>query len=164
MTPEEFILSISQKYYKPLYQYIKQVCPDKNLAYDIVQDTFLLAYEKAEELYEHTQIQHWLYRTARYRMLHHLEDALSYEELDVLANTLEDGRDYEEEIISRLDFYPELAKNLTFYELHLLMKHYEDGYPCAEIAEEQHTSKASIKMRLLRIRRKLREGFPQGYS
>ena len=163
MTNEEFIQLISRKYYKSLYQYVKQICPDKNLTSDIVQDTFLIAYEKADDLHAHQNIQGWLYRTARYRMLKQLEIALSYEELEEFAETLDDGKNYEEDIIDTLELYPEMAKHLDPYELRLILRHYEEGYDYTELARESHSSKASIKMRLQRIRRKLQEGLRQEY-
>ena len=44
MTNEDFILMLSQKYYKQLYLFAKQICPDKNLASDIVHFRLLTTY------------------------------------------------------------------------------------------------------------------------
>ena len=157
MTNEDFILILSQKYYKQLYLFAKQICPDKNLASDIVQETFMVAYEKADKLKNHKNIQGWLYRTARNRMLHLLKNALPYEDLSALSETLYDGKNREEESIQILDLYPEMAKHLDPQELDLIIRHYEEGYGYNELAEEYHTSRASVKMRLQRARKKLRE-------
>ena len=156
MTNEDFILMLSGKYYKPLYLYVRKICNHKDFAEDIVQDTFLIAYQKADELQHHENIAGWLYQTARYRMLHVLEENLYYEELGAIADTVSAGDGFEEDCISVLDLYPEMANQLDPQELRLIIRHYEEGYSYRELAEEYQTSCDSIKMKVKRIRQLLR--------
>lgn len=157
MTNYDFILMISQKYYKSLYQYVKQICRDKTIVADIVQDTFMIAYEKADALRDHQNIQGWLYRTARYRTLQVLKSALEYEELSTIAETVCDDSSFEDDSIAIIDLYPEMAKHLKPQELQLIIRHYEEGYNYSDLAEEYHTSQISVKSKLQRIRKKLQQ-------
>lgn len=162
MTNEDFILMLSQKYYKPLYQYARKICDDRNFAADVVQDTLLIAYQKADELQKHENIGGWLYQTARYRILHTLEESLYYEDLSSISETISDNANFEDDCITILDLYPEIARQLNPQDLRLIIRHYEEGYNIKELAREYHTSCGSIKMRMHRIRRQLQKSL-QGY-
>jgi RNA polymerase sigma-70 factor (ECF subfamily) len=164
MTNEDFILMLSQKYYKRLYQYAKKICADKHIAADIVQDTLLIAYQKADELQKHENILGWLYQTARYKMLQALEESLYYEDLGTIADKVSDNKRYEDDCIISLDLYPEIAKHLNANDLRLMIRHYEEGYNYEELAEEYHTSKDSIKMKMYRIRRKLQKNLREYFT
>lgn len=157
MTNEDFIMKLSEKYYKSLYLYVKKICDNKAFAEDIVQDTFLIAYQKADELQHHENIAAWLYQTARYRMLHVLEENLYFEELGAISEIYNGSNGFEDECISVLDFYPEIARQLNPQDLRLILRHYEEGYSYNELAQEYRTSSSSIKMKMQRIRRQLKK-------
>lgn len=157
MTNDEFTSMLTRQYYKPLYQFISKICSDKALVSDIVQDTFLIAYEKMDELKTHDNIAGWLYRTARFRMLQLLVENLNYENLDSLADSIGDNRNFEEECIATLEQYPEMAKHLDAGELQLIIKHYEKGYGFRELAKEYNTTEASMKMKIQRLKKRIRK-------
>lgn len=162
MTNDDFILMISQKYYNYLFRYISRVCHNKSMVLDIVQETFMIASEKADELQSHENIHAWLYCTAKYKMLQFLAESLNYEELDSIADSVPDIRDFENECIASLEEqkYPRIAQTLSEEDLQLVIKHYEYGYGIRELAEDYHTTESSIKMRLHRIKKKLRKSYP----
>lgn len=164
MTNEDFILMLSRKYYKPLYQYAKKICDDGNFAADVVQDTLLIAYQKADELQSHENIGGWLYQTARYRILHTLEENLYYEDLSTITETISDSSGFEDDCITILDLYPEIARQLNPQDLRLIIRHYEEGYNVRELAREYDTSCASIKMRMHRIRRQLQKSLREYFT
>lgn len=151
---------LSQKYYQSLFQYISRICYDKSMVLDIVQDTFLIASEKVEELQSHEKIHAWLYCTAKYRMLQLLEERFYYDELGSIADSVCDNRNCENECIASLEQeYPRIAKHLSEEDLQLVIRHYEYGYGIRDLAETYHTTEASIKMRLYRIKNKLRKSY-----
>lgn len=156
MTNEELIIEFSQKYYKRVYRYVKQICHDKTLVADIVQDTFLIAYEKADVLQNHKNPDKWLYATARYQMLKVVENKISPLNLDSFSETLADNNTYEDDIITGCDIFTGMVKNLDSYELRLMIQHYEEGYSASELAEQYHTTPGSIKMKMQRAKRKLK--------
>lgn len=164
MTNEDFILMLAGKYYKPLYLYARKICDDKNIAADIVQETFLIAYKKADTLQNHENIAGWLYQTARYRMLHLLEENLYYEELGTIAEFIDCNSGFEDNCIAVLDLYPALARQLNPQDLRLIIRHYEEGYDYKELAEEYNTSHDSIKMRIMRIRKQLRKSLREYFT
>lgn len=158
MTNDEFIFMLSEKYYRPLFQFIARTCRDKSMILDIVQDTFLIASEKADELQTHENVRAWLYRTARYRMLQLLVGSLNYDDLSALADRIGDDGNFEDDCIASLEQkYPSMADQLDAEDLQLVIKHYEEGYDFQELAKEYHTTEASIKMRLQRIKKRLRK-------
>lgn len=164
MTNEELIMMLSRKYYKPLFQYAAKICKSKPLAADIVQDTLMIAYQKADELQTHENPTGWLYQTARYRILHILEENLYYEELGAIAETVRADAGVEEECIAVPDLYPKLVRQLNPQDLRLIIRRYEEGYNYSELAEEYHTSQDSIKMKILRIRRRLQKSLREYFA
>lgn len=157
MTKDEFIAELSDKYYKPLYVYIANNCSDKNMIEDIIQDTFTIAYKKADTLYSHPHILPWLYRTARFCILRTVEEVLYLEDLREIAELLEKEDHFEENCIRALDLYPEITKHITPEELRLIIQHFEEGYEFTELAEENHVSVDAIKMKISRIKKRLRK-------
>ena len=157
MTNEDFILLLSQRYYKRIYQYAKHICIDKDLTEDIVQETFLAAYQNADRLQKHDEVLAWLYQTARYKMLKMVQNQLQHEDIGAIAETRNDGINFESDCITILDLNPEVRKYLNTEELDLFIRHYEQGYGYVELAEEYHISQSSIKMRMQRIRKRLQK-------
>lgn len=82
---------------------------------------------------------------------------LYYEELSTLSDTLPIEKNFEDESISAADLYPEIIKILDPQDMRMLILHYGEKCTCEELAQDYGTSKASIKMRLQRARKKLRE-------
>ncbi len=156
MTNDEFILKLSREYYGRLYRYVNKICSNKELVADIVHDTFLIAYEKADTLRTHENMIGWLYLTARRRMLRLLEETLYFENLDDLAETLEAEEDLIEQCIEKLDLYPTVKKYLETEEFILLMRYYKEGYDYKELAKERKATEASVKMRIRRIIKKVK--------
>lgn len=158
MTNDDFIVMLTQKYYSSLFQYVSRVFHDRSMALDIVQETFLLVSEKADELQLHENIHDWLYNTARYKMLQYLPESSYYDALDTTNNTAYDVRDYSNKYMLSLEQkYPSIASQLSPEDLQLVIKRYEHGYEISELAEEYHTTETSIKMRLRQITDELRK-------
>lgn len=156
MTNEELIIELSQKYYKSLYQYVKQICDDKTIVADIVQDTFMIAYEKADTLQKHEDPVKWLYITAKFRMLQITATAIQYKDLDSIAESVPDDIEFENDVISNCDAMLEMTRSLEPHEIRLIIQHYREGYTPKELAEEYHTTPGSIKMRMQRAKQKLK--------
>lgn len=156
MTNDEFILKLSREYYGRLYRYVNKICSNKELVADIVHDTFVIAYEKADQLKHHENIAGWLYVTARKRMLKLLEQEQHFENLEDLADSLETEDDVIEQCIEKLDLYPAVEQHLKTEEFALLMRYYKEGYEYRELAAESQVTEASIKMKIRRIVEKVK--------
>lgn len=61
-------------FYPRLYHFILDYIPNEDLAENIVQDTFLILWEKGKDLKEDTNINAWLYTVARNNCLKKLRD------------------------------------------------------------------------------------------
>lgn len=156
MTNEELIIELSQKYYKSLYQYVKQICDDKTIVADIVQDTFMIAYEKADTLQKHEDPVKWLYITAKFRMLQITATTIQHKDLDSISELVPDSIEFEDDVITNCDAMLEVTRNLEPHEIRLIIQHYKEGYTPKELAEEYHTTPGSIKMRMQRAKQKLK--------
>lgn len=162
MADYDFMQQLSDKYYNSLYQYVNKICFNKSIVFDIVQDTLMTAYQKADELQYHENLSGWLHLTAKHRMLQLLTECLNYDHLESIED-LSDGRNYEDECIAIADLYPIMAEYLTPDELQLILQHYKEGYDFYELAEIHHTTKSSIKMKIARAKKKLRSAIHKKY-
>lgn len=163
MTNSDFIRMLSDKYYYELFQYLNRVCANKAIIADILQDTFMIASQKADKLQNHKNLSAWMYCTARYRMLQMLAETLDYEELSSISDSIADTRIYEDECIAAADLYPELSKYVNPDHLNLLIQYYEEGYTLCELAEKYHTTEASVKMKIRRAQQKLKKALKKYY-
>lgn len=136
-----------------LYRYIYSMVKNKNLAEDILQDTFCMAMTKKEEFENHPNQAGWLYRTAYYFVLYvtkkqkRIDEELSVG-FDVHIFQMED--DYE-----RIECEQFLRKYLSEEEFLLWMKYHEEGYTSKELAREESTTEGAIRTKICRIKKKL---------
>ena len=165
MKNEDFIQVLSEQYYTILFQYVSNICSNKTIVPDIIQDTFLIAYEKAELLQKHPNIEAWLYRTAQYRMLQILLDPFHRNTCSsIIPENIYDTHNYKDECIASVELYCQIFQYIEPDEKKLFLQRYESGYPIKQLAKQYHTTEASIKMRLLRIRKKLRTACEKYYE
>jgi len=143
-----------------LYRYAFWLCRDKDLAEDLVQETFTRAWRAVDTLRDQKAAKYWLITTLR------REHARIYERqqpvfADVDLDTLE---------TSRPDFDTSIEAHLLRLSLHKLPDEYLEplilqvlwGYSCDEIAGIMELSKGAVMTRLFRARQKLRDMLLEG--
>ncbi|HHU04854.1 MAG TPA: RNA polymerase sigma factor [Clostridiales bacterium] len=139
-------------YFKDLYKYVYRLTYEKNIAEEIVQDTFIEAYRKIEHLAKHENPAGWLYVTARNITKAYLRDYLSIKALLPLENHDTGAVDEENE-----DMF--LSNYLNQEEAKIIIKFYVEKRSLSEMANEYGISLSACKMRLKRARDKLKENY-----
>ena len=152
---EEQITKLYQEMYGRMVAYASSVLGDRNLAEEVVQDTFCIFCVKAETALQHENPQGWLMRTLqnvirnmqrhRATMNRLIMQTLQVENLDELLV-------YDEEDVDLL--YGDLAARDDFQLLKLVVL---DGCTMLEAAKEYGITVEACKKRIQRIRTYLKK-------
>lgn len=138
-----------------LYRYAYWLCRDKNMAEDLVQETFTRAWRAIDTLRDQNAAKYWLITTLR------REHARIYERQQPQFIQL----DLDNLETSHMGFDTRIEAHVLRQSLHKLPDEYLEplilqvlwGYKCDEIAGMLDLSKSAVMTRLFRARQKLRE-------
>lgn len=160
---EQTILKqLYEKYQKEIYLYLLSLCKNRQLAEDLLQETFLKAILSLSE--HHTNMRAWLYRVARNlylnarkkeRRLISLEDVQSMQtkdETDFWENTPEKYLITEEK---HQILYQAIA-SLSGQKKEILLMQHMGGLSQREIASILHLTPENVRVLAYRARRELR--------
>lgn len=127
---------------------------DIDTAEDIIQDAFYEMVRKSEGLGDHPNLCGWLTETVKRKMISYYRKASTSE--------VKMGEEWPDQGLTQKEY--ELLENKLFLEQaasmeerELLTRHYIEGYPLAQLAKEAGISEGAMKVKLLRIRKKIRE-------
>lgn len=99
-------------YYPRLFHFVREYIPKDDLAENLVQDTFLILWNKKESLREDTNLNAWLYTVARNHCLKKLRDDKTRQSLFI------SGEDKKLELELNIDALSALdTSELTFIEI-----------------------------------------------
>ena len=152
---EEQIAKLYQEMYGRMVAYASSVLGNRNLAEEVVQDTFCIFCAKAEETLRHENPQGWLMRTLQNVMRNMLRRRAAMNRLimkSLQAEHLEELLVYDEEDVDLL--YEDVAARADFQ---LLKRVVLDGYTMLEAAEESGITVEACKKRIQRIRAHLKK-------
>ena len=143
-----------ERHFEELMRYCLQLCRSREAALDLVQETFLKALEREEDMdaYSPEQQRSWLYRAAKNLFLDEVrKNALLQRKQYMLLDEEEGeedgfGRAETELLLLRLP-----AEDRTLFRLRYL-----EGYSAVELAEMFHMPPATVRTRLLRARHLLK--------
>lgn len=146
---------IYMAYFDDVYKAVYRRIPNRQIAEDIVQDTFLVAFKLGGEFLKHPEPKLWLFRTAHYKMLElyrrmkrRAAEPLEEERLELAK---EDCRYGEIE----LDMAALAA--ISAEEWRMIKAYYLAGTTITELAESEAITENHMRVRLFRFRRKLKE-------
>jgi RNA polymerase sigma-70 factor (ECF subfamily) len=148
--------------YTRIYKYIFGMTGGRESAEDLLQDVFIIAFQKGESFLRHENPPAFLYRTARNLTLTYLkkqrrctdeplDDVTADGDTDLCEKLLRtydrqiDEDLYTGQVISRLE-----GSQQTLYALR-----YVERQPIRDIARSQNTSEPAMRMRLMRLRREI---------
>jgi RNA polymerase sigma-70 factor (ECF subfamily) len=152
MTVKEYNISV-EKFSDDLFRFILKSIKDKDVASDIVQDTFVKVWKNAENV-SFSKSKSYLFSTAYHTMIDWTRREKKKERFDSV-----DEMDYShttqyfdtKEILDKaLNTLPEQQKNLV------LLRDYE-GYSYQEIGEICSLSEAQVKVYIYRARKALKK-------
>lgn len=149
------IAEFYNKYYDTVYKYVYREIPNRQVAEDIAQDTFLIALEKKEEFLVHPAPMLWLLRTARNKMLE-LYRRMRYWEFEPLVEKGELAR--EDPLYEYKEIHLSALAILDEEEWMLFKRRYMYDDTVSELAEELGITDNNMRVRFSRIRKKLQKG------
>ena len=144
----DFLEQCYRSEYKRLFSYARCVLGSDSLAEVAVQETFVAASRRIETLMQHENKVGWLFTA-----LKHIIQSIRRDQAELRLHTIPEE---EAEPLATQMKEPE-ALDMRDPDLALLKRFYLDGYSLAELAREQETTVAALKMRISRLKKKLRE-------
>ncbi len=156
---DKFVKELFNEKYETLCYYVGKETGDKAFAEDVVQETFLELWRKAEDLQDHPNLSGWLYLTARNKMLKlgkKKSQLYPVEDSKLLIAGRE--KEYEE-----IEFTESMKSLISETEYEMLRDYYIGGYSAADIAKKYKIKKGGVRMRILRIKKKLGTNILKGW-
>lgn len=144
------------RYSAPLYSLALRIVRDPALAEDVVQETFIRAYERLDGFRGASSLSTWLYRIACNRALGECRRRRGEpqdERMRHLAGEADAPR-YDDEVVARMH---RALERLSPEERALVALFYEEERPVAEIARIVDLTENNVKVKLHRIRRRIRQ-------
>lgn len=151
---EEQITKLYQEMYGRMVAYASSVLGDRNLAEEVVQDTFCIFCTKAETTLQHENPQGWLMRTLQNVMRNMQRHRATVNRLMMKAFRVKNWEAllvYDQENVDLL--YGDLAARADFQ---LLKRVVLDGCTMLEAADEYGISVEACKKRIQRLRTHLK--------
>ncbi len=157
--------TLFRRYQLPLYSYVTDLIRDPQSALDLVQEVFLRAVRHLDSLREDARFGSWLFGIAHQQVIQFWRrrgrQPLATEPVpeDSEASDPEPGldlmrREDGSRLLAALDALPEAHRGV-------LLLHYLEDFPLAEIAVITGVPLGTVKSRLHHARRALREGLVQ---
>lgn len=165
---QEVFQSIYEKFFGPLFVFAKEYVIDPDVAHEMVQDTFMILWEKRQTLNDETYLQSYLYKITRNNCLNYLKHLKVQEkyrqftksrkiELELNSAALQNSsaekilsEELEEKINEAIDSLPPKCK-----QIFKLSRFEEKKY--REIAEELNLSVKTVENQILKALKVLRK-------
>ena len=147
----DFIVSLHKKHALHMEQYAYRLTGDYHIAQDLVQEAFMTATLKAEQLYNHQNPAGWLYKTLHYMALREMDRAHYHMESSMEEISAADSRD----CFSKAEFV--LPVELDEDEKEFLLLRFEKNYSFEEIAEYKGITQAACRQRVSRAVKRCRK-------
>lgn len=150
-----------------LYGFILKRLADRDQAYEVLQRTNLVIWQKAADYQPGTNFTAWTFTIARFQLMA-WRKTLSRNRLvfsDTVYEQIDDKiKPSEDEGNDRVDALKDCVKQLDVDESKLLEQRYREDLPIATIASTMNMSLDAIGMRLSRIRKKLGKCIQQKFQ
>lgn len=173
---DNFFQSLCEQYYADLGNFLLALTKDRELAQDLLQETFIVAWNKRELLLTHPNPAGFLFQTARLCLKHarqkqkKQQDRVLYLDREQLAQQKQEqhGNDPWEELCLQQDAAIDETKwitaalqQLSDEEYLLYRQHYLEKKTFVQLAQEHQQSAVCLRMRALRIRKKVQKAVRQ---
>ncbi len=158
---DEFaFVSLYNRYREGVYSYCAKMLFDRELAADVMQETFIRVYENRQRLMKSESIRSWIFTIARNQCLNQIRKSKRMVPLtdemtvNIPANSSPISQMEKNEQIELLNLYLQDLK-FEYREVIVLREYQNLSYQ--EIAAISRTSMSSVKSRLFKARRRLAE-------
>lgn len=156
-TKDKFLKELMEATYDKIYTFIDRKQTDKDFVEDVVQETFLEAYKKAELLMDHPNPLGWLYVTARNKMLKLTSRKKGLSFFAVGENAYLDNLLKEDEQYGEIELKESIKTTVGEEDYEMLRDYYLNGYSSEEMAEKYGMESGNLRMRVSRLKKKLRK-------
>ncbi len=153
---------ICKKNYERIYKYILGMTGNAEVAKDLTQDAFLIAYQKGKEFLTHEKPEGFLYKTAKNLVLVNYRNR----QREILFDNQEDFRIQREDIFEEICKSRETAISIDLYRKEILEQlspkkkqlydlYYVENKSMKEIARELGAGEVALRMRYVRLRKEI---------
>ena len=152
MTAKEksFIVDMMEQHEQFLYQVAYRRLGDRELAKDMVQETFLTLTAKVDQVIVHKNPAGWLFKTLSYLICREQERACHYYEMPLSE---QDGQP----VVPTMPLADILPGGLREEDQELLILRFEEQLDYRQIAEKKGIKEAACRQRVSRAIRRCRE-------
>ncbi len=170
---QEALEKLYQRYYRPVLLFILRIVQDRDMAEDLVQETFIRVYNNRESWQPRSKFTSWLYRIARnlcidekrryWNRLVHMDSQYSDSNVNNPVSPLEraedDTGDARNHFASKIDeeTIKKAINQLSPEQREVIILNKYQGMSYIEIAEILGATPESIKQRAYRAHLKLRQ-------
>ena len=144
-------------YAADLHRYAYWLCRQRELAEDLVQETFMRAWKSLDSLQDYTAAKSWLITILRREMARHFERRQL--DLTALDDAVVEQIASEESDPAEILLLRQVVANLPLEYREPLLLQVIGGFSCDEIATELGIKPGAVMTRLFRARQKLRASF-----
>lgn len=152
----EFYLNYAKRLYR-IVERLQEIQEGKvgDITEDVVQESFLVAFVKWDEIRKSSKPLGWLVVTAKYIIYNQIRmkdnQTISYHEMDMIENigAIDPNLDL-------IDTNQLLRETLTEPEEREMFTYYLYGYKSAEIAEKMNMNENTVRVKIKRIKDKIR--------
>lgn len=141
-----------RKTYMEIYKFIRYRIKDKELAEDVMQETFCVAYKKWDIVRELSNPTGWLINTAKNK-IREFNKTLKKLECEVALET--DEYTVNEDGYGKAELDIILLKGLSEEEKRRFVRYFVCGYTISEMAELEKISENNMSVRISRLRDKI---------
>ena len=165
---EQEFAKFYKEHFSVVYKYVYRVIQNRQIAEDIVQETFYTAYKKWEDVELHPSPQGWLFSTARNKILEasrkiYWNIEVPFEEQEQDSSDEESKLRVAESKFGTVELeygmveLEQLAlSTLDMNEWNLLKRHYWSGESVQQLAQDEGVTENNLRVRMSRILKKLR--------
>lgn len=154
---------ICEECYPRIYRYLLGISGSRELAEELTQETFLIAYQKGKEFLRHEKPLAFLYKTAcnlakeQYRRQKREQPAeLSDEQFPSCGDAFSELVVEHENSVDVEPYIKVILDSLSEQQRVLYWKYYEEHKSMGEIAREMALSEPAVRMKYVRLRREIR--------
>ena len=151
---------IYELFYRHVFDYIKLIVKDTEVAFDLTQETFITVHEKLETLRENRTFRLWVFRIAKNKTMRYFRNAKAHRRLEPMQNEECEDTSEAENRMNRESQYVQLlnfVQLLSPEERFLIESKYYDNMSIDELVSRTGFKKSAVKMKIHRTRLKIKK-------
>lgn len=160
---DKFFHNLCKENYKQIFKYILVMIHDKSVAEDIVQEVFLIAYEKRTVIFSYENKRAFLYKVSKNLTNEYIRKNQKCKIVELNENNIVDEEDLcdlichkEDEKIDEQKYIADVIDELPEDKKELYHLYYIDKVPMKNIAKELNLNEATLRMRFVRLRKDIK--------